>query len=149
MSEQEAIERLRAWMPHVDRGASWTTSRQADLRDVLDSHDALVTEYHQQGEAYIKFRQGIRSAIAPVHMSNPLVSDQWIIDRVGELLDSHERMRLALEGVWKIEERVGYWHPNGGPEPPDGDHAEICSIVREGLGAYWGPNEEAWEAWNA
>ena len=84
-------ERLRAWMPYVDRGTSWTTSRQADLR---------------------------------------------------ALLDSHERMRLALEGVWKIEERVGHWHPNGGPEPPDGDHAEICAIVREGLGAYWGPNEE-------
>ena len=90
-AEQEAIERLRAELQRSGCSCESCIRRRAYLRALLDSHERMRAALEETEAAYLAFRRGIRSAIAPVHMSNPLVSDEWIIDRVNEL-------RAALEG---------------------------------------------------
>lgn len=90
MTEQEAIARLREDVETYGDAKTMCVDGP-DLRTLLESHERMRKALEETETAYLALRRGIRSAIAPVHMSNSMVSDQWIIDRVNEI-------REALEG---------------------------------------------------
>ena len=62
----DAIERLRAWLPYVDRGDSWHYSRREDLRALLDAYGyekGIADQYRVYTKRLETVAQGLAEAV--------------------------------------------------------------------------------------